>query len=517
MEKRKDYVTVFGDLEIIHIQEPLQEKFGRQAPTGISVIGRIRYLKANAHSNETFNTVAHELIDIWCYGLNIYPMTKKGIVSKLDELYNGKKKSKNVVGKSGFIQLLQYPISKRSANWEKNVKEMCEMLQRGFDIKTTDVSRIKILEDVHKVKMNEEEIKLYEDNCKIKSCSCAWNVPIKCQECPRQMYSTAAVDKLWQKKILRKDKHVQYLNNEKERQNLPENHAIDSEHLADNGNDIVDTSPDDDDFSPPAHLTHGISSVRTRMRSSDIMKSSEKTSIFPRVPLRYSKSQLNPKVMRAVIHCLATYKVSDNDLEGIIVDIANMIFDQSWVKCDNGTFDVKDTNSDSEDDIESNKRKFEPYEESNIPSDNLPKKVKNMVVEKKTRRVKTNINSSFPSRKTRRNYLRHGAILNLRHLGKKIVTKSEGTVVTWGFDDTTKAGGNKVFDIKASNITLDGDGIDRETFTTGFTPNISHSGQDQGTTMKYSLQTLAVLIKEEIGDNEFSLHDLMEHIDFFYV
>ena len=66
--------------------------------------------------------------------------------------------------------------------------------------------------------------------------------------------------------------------------------------------------------------------------------------------------------MRAIVHCQASYKVSDNDLEGIIVDIANMIFGQSWVKCDQETFHVEDDNSDSEDDIDSNKRKIDHYE-----------------------------------------------------------------------------------------------------------------------------------------------------------
>ena len=126
-----------------------------------------------------------------------------------------------------------------------------------------------------------------------------------------------------------------------------------------------------------------------------------------------------------------------------------------------------------------------------------------------------NINSSFPSRATRKNWLRQGAILNLRHVGRSIAMKTPETVVTYGFDDTTKAGGHKVFDIKATNITLDGDGMNRQTFTTGFTPNISHTGQDQSTTMKYSLQTLAILIREDIGDPEFSFNDLLEHIDFF--
>ena len=129
--------------------------------------------------------------------------------------------------------------------------------------------------------------------------------------------------------------------------------------------------------------------------------------------------------------------------------------------------------------------------------------------------MKENINCSFPSRRTRRDYLRQGAILNLRYVGRKIALKSQGTVITWGFDDTTKAAGNKMFDIKASNITFDGDGMERQTLTTGFTPNISHSGKDQATTLKYSLQTLAILTRGEIDDHEFNVDDLIELIDFF--
>ena len=213
--------------------------------------------------------------------------------------------------------------------------------------------------------------------------------------------------------------------------------------------------------------------------------------------------------MRAIIHCQASYKISDRDLEGVIVDIANMVFDQSWVKCDQGTFYELNSDTDSEDDAEPNKRKLDASEETSMPSESPTKKMKEIVTVKKKRRVKNNINCSFPSRATRRKWLRQGAILNLRHLGRSIATKSQETVITWGFDDTTKAGGNKVFDIKASNITLDGDGMDRHTFTMGFTPNISHSGQDQGTTMKYSLQTLAILIRDEMGDPEFNYNDLI--------
>ena len=392
------------------------------------------------------------------------------------------------------------------------------MLQKGFDIKTSDVNRIKKLEKENSVKMTAEEYKLHEDNCKTKSCSCAWNSIIKCQQCPRQMFKTDTVARNWLNMTTRNLRDRQAIETQKENQRehmkavdveeVLENLDFDNERHAeikavfmDENEKEVENSPSDN-YSPPENYQHGYAKVRTDLRSVSEINSSEHTTNFPKVPLKYSKTNMNPKVMRAIVHCQASYKVSDNDLEGIIVDIANMIFDQSWVKCDQGTFHVEDTNSDSEDDIDSNKRKIDHCDE-------------NVGVEKKKRRVKANINCSFPSRKTRRDYLRQGAILNLRYLGRKIASKSQGTVITWGFDDTTKAAGNKMFDIKASNITFDGDGMERQTLTTGFTPNISHSGKDQATTLKYSLQTLAILTRGEIDDHEFNVDDLIELIDFF--
>ena len=63
MEQRKIFQTIFGDLKIIHVQTPLSEEFSDQAPTGIKVIRRIRYLLKNIHlsSKDTFHKVSSEL------------------------------------------------------------------------------------------------------------------------------------------------------------------------------------------------------------------------------------------------------------------------------------------------------------------------------------------------------------------------------------------------------------------------------------------------------------------------
>ena len=179
---------------------------------------------------------------------------------------------------------------------------------------------------------------------------------------------------------------------------------------------------------------------------------------FPTIPIRYGDRALNVDVMTAVIHFQATSKVSDNDVLGICVDLANMVFGQSWKK----EREKEETKSDDEDVVRGKEGKMQDFEEDFGD--------------------KRDLTYVFPSRKTRRRWLKHAAILNLRHVANQIVFKSPGEVVTMGFDDTTKAACVRLFDVKATNITIGSESKYRKTFTTGFTPNISHKGVDQAET-----------------------------------
>ena len=164
MEKRKDYVTIFGELKINHVRKHLKIEYGRQVPTGAVLIGRISYFiknEPNMNLAQAVKAVESELSNIWIRNLNIYPHTRKAIVSKLKKLY------------SDFRYLLDFPDKKKNENQEKRVKDMCEILQKGFDIKTNNLNRIKMLEKENSIKMTADEYKLHEDNCKTKSCSCA--------------------------------------------------------------------------------------------------------------------------------------------------------------------------------------------------------------------------------------------------------------------------------------------------------------------------------------------------------
>ena len=47
--------------------------------------------------------------------------------------------------------------------------------------------------------MTEEEEKLYEDNCRKKTCVYPWDAANKCSQCPRQMFASDTVCQRWKK------------------------------------------------------------------------------------------------------------------------------------------------------------------------------------------------------------------------------------------------------------------------------------------------------------------------------
>ena len=67
-----------------------------------------------------------------------------------------------------------------------------------------------------------------------------------------------------------------------------------------------------------------------------------------------------------------------------------------------------------------------------------------------------------------------------------------------------------MFDVKTDHITINSADMEKETLTTGFTSNLSHSGSDQTLTVKHKLQTLAILSGEDT-----KVQDIIDMIDFF--
>ena len=68
--------------------------------------------------------------------------------------------------------------------------------------------------------------------------------------------------------------------------------------------------------------------------------------------------------------------------------------------------------------------------------------------------------------------------MNLRHACQSIIISKPDESLTWGVDDTTKAAGHRLCDVKTDNNTFMSQTKEKRTLTTGFKPNASHRSED---------------------------------------
>ena len=201
--------------------------------------------------------------------------------------------------------------------------------------------------------------------------------------------------------------------------------------------------PSDIHMENPLSSQSSTSNFRTpttrRKTAANIAESSPEEREFPVMHIRTDRKSTNEKVIRCTVQCLSKYKVSQNDLAGIIVMTANTIFRQAW-----------STSTDMYEEVSSNSNSGENSEDG--------KTVKRRLVDH------TDI---FPSKKCVVEYLAGALYMNLEIVAKAIVNKQD-KVVTIGIDGTTKAAGHKLYDVKADHITVQGQNIKRGMFTTGY-------------------------------------------------
>ena len=91
---------------------------------------------------------------------------------------------------------------------------------------------------------------------------------------------------------------------------------------------------------------------------------------------------------------------------------------------------------------------------------------------------------------------------------KHFVLNKEENVVTIGLDDTTKAAGHLLHDVKADHITIAGPSGERKIMTTGYMENVSHSGEDGAQAYQFKLNCLAILANS-------TTEELKSEIDFW--
>ena len=198
---------------------------------------------------------------------------------------------------------------------------------------------------------------------------------------------------------------------------------------------------------------------------------------FPRINVKTARKTINEKLMACVVQCLSEFKVSQNDVAGIIIHSANMVFDQDWyLSSEAESFDDDEDSSDDEEHIV----------DSAGPS------------KKRQGKSCRDLSNVFPSCRCIRMYLEDASYLNLKVVAEHLLNKDE-KVITVGLDDTTKAGGHKLYDVKADHITVSGP-RERTFLTTGYTENISHSGQDRAKAYEFKLNCLALLADSTLDE-----------------
>ena len=339
----------------------------------------------------------------------------------------------------------------------------------GLDIRTEDKKFENKLENEFGVKMTHEEESFYENNC----------------NGPYTFTSTSNVSKKWMKqkdRVLKRSASMEA--KAKEQKDLNQEQTSSKKRQYDEMLKDTEAAPDDqadESFTVNKPLKVAASMSRMKTRSYPQQSSKESDVKFPPVYTRTGYRSMNEDVMRCVTQCFAEHKVSANDLSGIMIKTANMIFSQQW-ELNSETDDENDDEEDGDD---------EDTEEDTRDRNAAYDKVKNR----------------FPSRRTLNSYLEDGAYLNLKFVAENILNKEEN-IVTVGIDDTSKAAGHKLYNLKSDHITIGGKDKKRQTFTTGYSEVASKAGEENAKIYEGKLKCLATLAGTTVDD-------IKSHIDFW--
>ena len=154
----------------------------------------------------------------------------------------------------------------------------------------------------------------------------------------------------------------------------------------------------------------------------------------------------------------SVYKVDARKASPLLCYIANTLFGQTWVAVDE-------------------------KEDTEVKSGG-----------KKRKKPVSTLNLTLPTRKTVAHWMEELSLLSLKSVAEAIVnaTKEEPTV-TYGCDDTVKAAGNNRIDTKTVRVIIIGDDHKKESYSTGFHHNISHSSNDSARIVSHDIAKLAIL------------------------
>lgn len=490
--KSKDTVIKIGegsDLEIfLKKTSSLDFTRAQQLPSVKHVLSRRWTILQELPMNQGRVTMmkkelAWELWYDWVYS-NIPPVAINTIIKKLDKLF------------SHVDKLLKTAVLKRGATWKKEMETLGTDLDNGFDIRSFQEATNSQMIEEFGIDVGEEENNLYEDNC----------VPID-GKCPRKIF-ILGIDPDWKKDAEERQSKLEKkeeLAKRKKERILRQQEALNK--LKTNNNPIVVEAHDEENilernnsneyFKVPAGsevskvVKSVIPSVSTRSTpKEDLENNNSDEEKIPQIPVRNSYKNINSDILEVMVNMEAVYSVEQRQVAPLLAYIMNKLAGQSWEV-------TAEDNADDDSEAEGDREQEE--------------------VQKRKRKDTRELTYVLPSRKTMRRKLEDASLMNFKYVAETIQrTNMSGGTVTSGWDDTLKASGHRLHDAKSGRITCVTSGVDsegntkkhRQSFTTGFTSNISHKGEDAAISVKSVVGQMAVLCQVQF-------EEMFDFINFF--
>ena len=369
--------------------------------------------------NDASKTVAFEIRNDWM-SKNVYPLTECAVAKKIRDDYET------------LMVLVRYERTshKKDDKWTEKAKNFNDtMCAHAYDIRTKNIDSQSSLEAETGVKMTDEDENFYLDNCY--------------GDCVA--ICTPTVPKAWTRK--KKREETRNLSAERKRMKIDELRDAESLSYEPDVEDTIDHDQDDHDVHDepfiPTKVKPTTPTSSRQIRSNPVTPSSashdDKAELkyFSDVEIRTGRRTLNEALVRCIVQCVSEFKVSHADISGIIVRSANMIFGQNWQISSDENVDEDDEANQSDDDSGD--------ENTATCNTTLTRKRKSV----------GDLTYIFPSKRYISMYPQDAYLLNLKHVASYLTNKGDN-IITVGLDDTTKAAGHKMYDIKTDHITVHG-------------------------------------------------------------
>jgi hypothetical protein len=194
-------------------------------------------------------------------------------------------------------------------------------------------------------------------------------------------------------------------------------------------------------------------------------KPSNSNELSDQKPVRTSYKNIDVDIIEVMVNMESQFGVEQRQVAPLLAYIMNKLANQNWEP---------------------------PSEETEKLELDGSETVDKLRKRKKTR----DLTFVLPSRKCIHKKLEDAAFMNFKFVADSIEKTHEvGGTVTSGWDDTVKAAGHRLHDVKSGRITcvtkeIDSEGNEqkvRQSFTTGFLPNISHSGKDSAVAVRSAI------------------------------